>query len=94
MVSMEARKKRIEYLNRRFSETYYRMEIDGRSFFILENERVFAFAVDYIWDDALVLEYAEIEDDLIVNRLEDGDSFSMYMSKDAMYEAMIAEIES
>ena len=85
---------RIERLNQRFSETYYRMEIDGRSFFIPKTERVFAFAVGYIWTDCLVLEYAETEDDLRVNRLEDGDSFSMDMTEDAMYEAMIAEIES
>ena len=94
MTSTETRRSRVEALNRRFSEKYYKMEIDGRPFFIPGTEGAFAFAVDFIGNDALVLEYAETEDDLIVNRLEDGDSFSMDMTEDAMYEAMIAEIES
>ena len=94
MTSTETRRSRVEALNRRFSEKYYKMDIDGRPFFIPENGSAFAFAIDFIGDDALVLEYAETEDDLVVNRLEDGDSFSMDMTEEAMYEAMIAEIES
>ena len=94
MTSTETRRNRVEALNRRFSERYYKMDIDGRPFFIPENGSAFAFAIDFIGDDALVLEYAETEDDLRVNRLEDGDSFSMDMTEDAMYEAMLAEIES
>lgn len=94
MTSTETRKNRVEALKRRFSEKYYKMKIDGRYFFIPKTERVFAFAVGYIWDDCLVLEYAETEDDLRANRLEDGDSFSMDMTEETMYEAMIAEIES
>lgn len=94
MTSTETRKSRVEILNRRFSEKYYKMEIDGRPFFIPETESAFAFALDFLGDNALVLEYAETEDDLRANRLEDGDSFSMDMTEEAMYEAMIAEIES
>ena len=94
MTSTETRRNRVDALNRRFSERYYKMDIDGCPFFIPENGSAFAFAIDFIGDDALVLEYAETEDDLRVNRLEDGDSFSMDMTEEAMYEAMIAEIES
>lgn len=95
MTSTETRKNRVESLNRRFSEKYYEMNIDGRSFFVPETGGAFAFAVDSLADDdCLVLEYAETEDDLIANRLEDGDSFPMDMTEEAMYEAMIAEIES
>ena len=93
MTSKEKRKQRIKNLNSRFSEKYRVKQLFGRSFFMPGIGSAFAFAVDYIGTDCLVLEYAETEYDLSVNRLEDGDSFPMSMTEDEMFSAMLQEIK-
>lgn len=90
----DQRSQRIEYLNQRFSGIYRKKIVGGRSFFFPKTGNVFAFAVDYIGKDCLVLEYAETGEDLNVMRLEDGDSFPMTMPENKMFEAMVHEIES
>lgn len=84
---------KIERLNALFAEKYESFTLNGRRFFILEREGAVAFAVDS-FSDCFVLEYAETMRDVMVNRLEDGDCFSVDMSVEETYQAMIREIES
>ena len=84
---------RIKSINHRFSEKYFTAEIEGRSFFFPDREDVFAFAVDSVGNEGLVLEYADSEDDLVANRLEDGDRFPLDMTEEEMFTAMLREIE-
>ena len=93
MTSREKRNQRIDALNARFARKYQSAKLAGRPFFIMDNGHV--FAPDSIPDfDCLVLEHADSLEDASKNLLEDGDCFPMDMTEDAMYEAMIAEIES
>ena len=87
-------KTRAEALKARFSERFQTVQVGPRSFF-LGPDGATLFAFDYLGPyGALVIEYAEDYDEAISGRLEDGDLFFLdEMDEDAMFQAMLQEIE-
>lgn len=96
MTRMEMRSRiedRIATLNDRLAKEYQKRTVRDRECFIHKNG--FLFALDYLLPyGAIVIEYAENESEAKLNRFEDGDLFYLEeMDEDAMFQAMLREIE-
>ena len=98
MSSTEMRKKideRIQNLEQRMEEKYgIAFEVLGKKCFKVQDDEFFMLT-RLGWANAIVIEHAETEDEARKNVFEDGDLFYMdEMDEDAMFEAMVHEIEN
>lgn len=86
-------KSRIEDLENRFSDIYEKRIIGDWTCFVRHDGSM--FILDYLLTfGALVVGYADNEDEARLNRFEDGDLFYLDdMSADEMFAAMRREIE-
>lgn len=96
MTRMEMRSRiedRIATLNDRLAKEYQKRTVRKREYFIRKDG--FLFSLDYLLPyGAIVIEYAENESEAKLNRFEDGDLFYLEeMDEDAMFQAMLREIE-
>lgn len=85
--------KRLQGLENRLKSRFEQIEINGRNCFILGNDEIIHLT-GLTSFNAIVIEYAESKDDADKNMFEDGDLFYLdELDEDAMFEAMIREIE-
>ncbi len=84
---------RKQSLEEKFSKRFERQIIQGRECFRTSDETIFVLS-KFPGKDALVIEYAENNNEALLNRFEDGNQFYMEdMDEETMFQSMLREIE-
>ena len=84
---------RLDIMGNRLSDKYKTTEINNQTCFIKDDGTI--FNLELIRElNSLVIGYADSLSDAKNYMFEDGDLFPIDMNEDAMFDAMISEIES
>lgn len=97
-MNLTEQKKQLDVLAKvteRFNSQYRRKQFGKYETFVSDSDRIFSICA-FPGENALVIEYADDQNDAAAGRFEDGDRFFLdeYKSLDSLIDAMQAEIES